>query len=72
MERVLERCCALDVHKRLVTACVHVPDRRGGRSELRAELQTVTSELLALRDWLKGLGVAHVALEATGVYWKPV
>jgi transposase len=72
MERVLERCCALDVHKRQVTACVHVPDREGRRSELRAEFQTVTSELLALRDWLKGLGVTHVAMEATGVYWKPV
>jgi transposase len=72
MERVLERCCALDVHKRQVTACVHVPDREGRRSELQAEFQTVTSELLALRDWLKGLGVTHVAMEATGVYWKPV
>jgi transposase len=72
MERIIERCCALDVHKRQVTACVHVPDSEGSRSELRAEFQTVTSELLALRDWLKGLGVTHVAMEATGVYWKPV
>jgi transposase len=72
MERILERCCALDVHKRQVTACVHVPNRKGGRSELRAEFQTMTGELLALRDWLKGLGVTHVAMEATGVYWKPV
>jgi transposase len=55
-----------------VTACVHVPDRQGRRSELRAEFSTVTSELLALRDWPKGLGVTHVAMEATGVYWKPV
>src|SRR5215208_8447001 len=72
MERVLERCCALDVHKRQVTACAHVPDRQGKRSELGAEFGTVTGELLALRDWLKGLGVSHVAMEATGVYWKPV
>src|SRR5215216_6442649 len=72
MERVLERCCALDVHKQQVTACVHVPDQRGRRSELRAEFSTVTSELLALRDWLKGLGVSDVAMEATGVYLKPV
>src|SRR5215216_6567666 len=72
MERVLERCCALDIHKQQVTACVHVPDQRGGRSELRAEFSTVTGELLALRDWLKGLGVTDVAMEATGVYWKPV
>jgi len=55
-----------------VTACVHVPDRQGKRAELRAEFSTMTAELLALRDWLKGLGVTHVAMEATGVYWKPV
>src|SRR5712691_9050758 len=72
MERILERCCALDVHKNQVTACVHVPDQAGQRSELRAEFSTMTAELLALRDWLQGLGVTHVAMEATGVYWKPV
>jgi transposase len=72
MERILERCAALDVHKQQVTACAHMPDREGRRSELRAEFSTVTSELLALRDWLQGLGVTHVAMEATGVYWKPV
>ena len=72
MERVLERCCALDVHKRQVTACVHVPDQAGERAELRAEFGAMTGDLLGLRDWLKGLGVTHVAMEATGVYWKPV
>jgi len=72
MERVYERCCALDVHKQQVTACVHVPDQQGERSELRAEFGTMTGDLLGLRDWLKGLGVTHVAMEATGVYWKPV
>src|SRR6202008_3739732 len=71
MERVYERCCALDVHKAQVTACVHVPDREGERAELCAEFSTMTAELLALRDWLLGLGVTHVAMEATGVYWKP-
>ena len=72
MERVYERCGALDVHKQQVTVCVHVPDRRGERSELRAEFGTMTGDLLGLRDWLKGLDVTHVAMEATGVYWKPV
>ena len=72
MELVYERCCALDVHKRQVTACVHVPDRQGRCTELRAEFQTMTPDLLALRDWLKGLGVSAIAMEATGVYWKPV
>jgi transposase len=72
MERAFERCCALDVHKRQVTARVHVPDRQGKRAELCAEFSTMTGELLGLRDLLKGLGVTHVAMEATGVYWKPV
>jgi transposase len=72
MERIFERCCALDVHQASVSACVHVPDRGGQRRELRARFSTVTSDLLAMRDWLQGLGVTHVAMEATGVYWKPV
>jgi transposase len=67
MEKILERCAALDVHKRQVTACARVPDRHGERAELRAEFETMTPDLLALRDWLKGLGVTHVAMEATGV-----
>lgn len=72
MERLLERCCALDVHKASVTACVRLPDRRGNRVELVESFSTMTESLLALRDWLQGLGVSHVAMEATGVYWKPV
>lgn len=72
MEQIYERCCALDVHKASVSACVHVPDRDGGRAELRGRFSTVTSDLLALRDWLQELGVTQVAMEATGVYWKPV
>ena len=69
MEQIYERCCALDVGQASVVACVRVPDREGKRSELRGCFSTVTSELLALRDWLQGLGVTHVAMEATGVYW---
>ena len=72
MRKVLERCAAPDVHKAQVTVCVCVPDRRGVRSELVREVSTMTADLLELRDWLKGLGVTHVAMEATGVYWKPV
>ena len=72
MERVYERCCALDVHKEQVTACVQMPEQAGERAELCAEFATMTADLLGLRDWLKGLGVTHVAMEATGVYWKPV
>jgi transposase len=71
VDRLIERCCGLDVHKATVTACVRVPDRRGNRAELLAEYSTMTADLLALSDWLRGVGVTHVAMEATGVYWKP-
>lgn len=70
VDRLLERCAALDVHKAQITVRVRVPDPAGGRADLRARYTTMAGDLLALRDWLKGLGVTHVAMEATGVYWK--
>jgi transposase len=72
MDEMYERCCGLDVHQASVSACVRVRDRSGMRHEFKARFATVTSDLLGLRDWLQGLGVTHVAMEATGVYWKPV
>jgi transposase len=72
MDQIYERCCGLDVHQASVSACVRVPDRNGKRCEFKARFSTVTSDLLALRDWLQGYGVTQVAMEATGVYWKPV
>jgi transposase len=72
MRRVLERCAALDVHKKQVTACARMLGQGGELEELTAEFSTMAADLLALRDWLKELGVTHVAMEATGVYWKPV
>lgn len=72
MRRMLERCAALDVHQKMVTACARIPGAGGEREEVMAEFSTMAAELLALRDWLKELGVTHVAMEATGVYWKPV
>ncbi|MGH2842452.1 MAG: IS110 family transposase [Solirubrobacteraceae bacterium] len=73
MERVAERAGALDVHKELVTACVRVPaeDGRSRRQEVR-EFKTTVCGLLAMADWLKVFGVTVVAMEATGVYWRPV
>ena len=72
METVFERVGALDVHKARVMACVRVPVAGGRREQQLAEFETTTRGLLALRDWLDAHGVTHVALEATGVYWKPV
>jgi transposase len=72
METIVERVAALDVHKAQVTACVRVPERGRGRVQEVAEFQTTVRGLLALGDWLKAHRVTQVAVEATGVYWKPV
>jgi transposase len=72
METIVERSAALDVHKAQLTACVRVPGAEGLRVQELAEFKTTVRELLALRDWLKAHGVSQVAMEATGVYWKPV
>jgi transposase len=72
METIVERPAALDVHKAQVTACARVPGAGGARVGHVAEFQTTVRGLLALRDWLAELGVTEVAMEATGVFWKPV
>src|SRR4029453_4957524 len=72
MERVVERCAGLDVHRDTVTACVRAPGVDGGRVHELREFGTTTVELLALRGGWMGWGVAVVAMESTGVYWKPV
>jgi len=71
METLIARCCGLDVHKAQVTACVRLLIA-GAVTEIVQTFGTTTPDLLALRDWLKGQGVTHVAMESTGVYWKPV
>jgi transposase len=70
---ILYRCCAgLDVHKKTVVACVRRIDGAGpARQEIRT-FGTMTCDLLALSDWLAEQGVEQVAMESTGVYWKPV
>lgn len=72
MERVIDRCCGLDVHKKTVTACVRVPGPAGTRRQEVRTFGTTTAELLTLRDWLEAHGVTAVAMESTGVYWKPI
>jgi transposase len=72
MEIVVRRCAALDVHKASVTACVRVPRTDGGRDEQVAEFSTTAAGLVVLRDWLVAHHVSQVAMEASGVYWKPV
>jgi transposase len=72
MEQVIERCCGLDVHKQTVAACVRIPGPPGTRAQHVRTFGTTAAELLTLRDWLEAHGVTHVAMESTGVYWKPI
>ena len=71
MEIVYQRCAGLDVHQRTVVACVRTVTAAGIGREVR-EFGTTTSALLALADWLTTHACTHVAMESTGVYWKPV
>ena len=72
MDTIVTRAAGLDVHKAQVTACVRVPGRGRERVQEVAEFATTVRGLLSLRDWLKAHRVSQVAMEATGVYWKPV
>ena len=72
METVLQRCCGLDVHKATVVACLWIKDKTG---KIRKEIKTfgtMTADLLVLHDWLLANRATHVAMESTGVLWKPV
>lgn len=72
MDVVHTRCCGIDIHKKTAVACVIVPGPDGQPSKTVRTFGTMTDDLLALADWLTSEGVSHVALEATGVYWKPL
>lgn len=71
MKVLYKRCAGLDVHKKTVVACVRLVAKGKGVHEVRS-FATTTRELLALADWLEEQGCTHVAMEATGAYWKPV
>jgi len=72
MDVIVARCAALDVHKDTVMAAVRTPGKGRARRQVVAEFSTFTEGLVALRDWLVDEAVTQVAMEATGVYWKPV
>jgi transposase len=71
MEVLHPRCCGLDVHKATVVACVRLVIDGKAVKETRT-FATTTASLLALSEWLTETKCTHVAMEATGVYWKPV
>ena len=72
MDVIVSRCAGLDVHKDTVMACVRKPGPDGGRTSTVRRFRTFTASLRELRAWLVAEGVTQVAMEATGVYWKPV
>jgi len=72
MRIVYKRCCGMDVHKDSVTACVLLIDEDGEFREQKRHFSTMTRGLREMSAWLAGLGVEAIAMEATGVYWKPV
>ncbi len=72
MEVVYPRCCGLDLHKNRVVACIIVPGADGTPRKEVQTFGTMTEDLLAFADWLAEHSVTHVAMESTGVYWKPV
>jgi transposase len=72
MEAIIEKCCGLDVHQASVVACVLVGEgQKRPKKEVRT-FRTVGCDLRAMRDWLGQLGITHVAMESTGIYWVPV
>ena len=71
MQVVYQRCCGLDIHKRLIVACLLLMSAQGEQREMRT-FGTTLAELYRLRDWLKAHNCQMVAMESTGVYWKPI
>jgi transposase len=72
VELIYPCCAGLDVHKKTVVACIR---RLGPDGQVQSQLRTyrtLTADLIDLADWLDAEGVSHVAMESTGVYWKPV
>jgi transposase len=71
MEIVYKCCCGLDIHKKRIVACLMTIDSAGERHKEIRTFRTVTSERLALHDWLREANCTHIAMEATGLYWQP-
>jgi transposase len=72
MQALVERGCGLDVHQATVVACLLIIREDGRVQKQVRTFSSTTRELLALRAWLLAQGCSHVAMESTGVYWKPI
>jgi transposase len=72
MQVLYPRCCGLDIHQKTVVACVLLTEADGTGQRFVRTFGTMTADLLALGDWLRFQAVTHVAMESTGVLWRPV
>lgn len=72
MEPIIERCCGIDVHKKTIVACLIVGKPDGKPQKTIKTFSTMTRDLLACKDWLESEDCTYVAMESSGVYWKPV
>src|SRR4030081_3002331 len=71
MKEVYRRCCGMDVHQQTVVVCVLPPVGQDGKT-IRKVYGTFRNELIRMRVWLKQLKVTEIAMESTGVYWRPI
>lgn len=71
MQVIYQRCCGIDIHKKMIVACLLICTAQGVQKEVQT-FTTMLSDLFRLRDWLKAQGCQAVAMESTGVYWKPI
>ena len=72
MDVLYSNCAGIDVHKKTVVVCCRTTAPDGTLSKESRTFSTMTTELLALSDWLTSKGVTHVAMESTGELWKPL
>jgi len=72
MQIIHRCCCGLDVHKKLIVACLISLNEAGEFQKEIRHFPTMTKDILALADWLTSAGCTHVAMESTGVYWRPI
>lgn len=72
MQIIYEYCAGIDIHKKMVVVCLIMLSAAGQRVKEIRSFRTTTAGLLELRDWLQTAGCTHVAMEATGVYWRPI
>jgi transposase len=72
MQVLYARCGGLDVHQKTVVACVMIMQPNGKVDKSIRTFATTTAALLSLADWLASLQISHVAMESTGVFWRPI